>query len=257
MTERIYVTLVIPCYNETEVFEKSMPRIEAQLRKLGKPFEIILVEDQSRDDTAALVKKYCEDHPFSRAIFHPRNRGRGQSVMDGLAKARGEYCGFLDIDLEVSEKYLPKALEALEEGADVVIGNRTPKNAPAFRTLLHHGYARLMNLVLSLPFHDVNAGFKFFRTTSIQKLLPCLHEHHWFWDTEVVLKSHLAGYQVHELPVVYEKNPTKKSTVRVLNDTLHFLEKTIEYATKKGRIRKELRSLMMREKNREKPARRR
>ena len=168
MAEKMWFSLVIPCYNEETVFDASMPKIVSALKKTRKPFEIIFVDDKSKDRTAELVKRFAEKNFFTKTIFHSKNKGRGRSVMDGIKAASGTYCGFLDIDLEVSADHIPQAIEKLEQGFDVVIGSRRPQKSPWFRTLLHYIYARFMGILLGIQFSDTNAGYKFFRTGSYQ-----------------------------------------------------------------------------------------
>lgn len=243
MPNKIFFSLIIACYNEKDVFEESMLRIVSVLKRLQKPFEIILVEDKSKDHTAELVRAFAARNVFVRTIFHSKNKGRGASVMDGIKIARGPICGFLDIDLEVSVDYVPAAVKKIEGGFDIVTGNRTPKKSPLFRTFLHYAYVRFLMAALGLPVQDTNAGFKFFNTARIKKLLPFLHEHHWFWDTELLLKAYWAGFSIFELPVTYQKNPSKKSTVRLFSDSWHFFSKTLEYAKNRSKIQQELASL--------------
>ncbi len=127
MKSEVYFSLILPCYNETQIFHESMPCIEVALQKIGKPFEIILVEDKSQDETQKLIQPYCEKKPFAKAIYHAENQGRGASVMDGIWLSKGKIVGFIDIDLEVSEQFILGAIAGIENGSDMVIGNRAFK----------------------------------------------------------------------------------------------------------------------------------
>ena len=103
---KLYISLIIPCYNEGQIFEKSVEKIIKELRKLGRNWEIIFVEDKGQDKTKKSVEKFIKSIPNAQAVFHRKNEGRGKSVADGIKIAKCEICGYLDVDLEVSEKYI-------------------------------------------------------------------------------------------------------------------------------------------------------
>src|SRR5262245_23894174 len=121
-----HLSLVIACYNEEEILLESVREIREVLQGLGRPFEIIFVDDVSRDRTRALLEQIVAENPQLdiRVILHEVNRGRGATVTDGFRAARGAYTGFLDVDLEVHCRYIPSLLSALEKGADVATVRR-------------------------------------------------------------------------------------------------------------------------------------
>src|SRR5579859_6315852 len=98
------LSLILPCYNEAEHFNKSATTILSTLKKSRFDFEIIFVEDKSVDRTKKLIEQFIASHPKEplRVIYHLRNMGRGQSVIDGILKAKKNIVGFMDIDMEVS-----------------------------------------------------------------------------------------------------------------------------------------------------------
>src|SRR3990167_2995364 len=99
---KVDLSLIIHCYNEGPTFEKSVNKIIRELKKINLSWEIIFVEDKSADDTKKTVEKLTKQYKNSRAIFHKKNEGRGKSVSDGIKTAKGDICGYLDVDLEVS-----------------------------------------------------------------------------------------------------------------------------------------------------------
>ena len=86
------------------------------------------------------------------------------------------------------------------------------------RLLSHVCYRRLVQTVLDLPIADTEAGFKFFRLSTCRSLIASTQNAGWFWDTEIVHRSFHSGLTVSEHPIVFERNPAKKSTVRVFRD---------------------------------------
>src|SRR3989344_8512373 len=98
---KIDLSIIVPCYNEGPTFEDSVEKIVVVLKTQKKKWEIIFVEDNSIDDTKKTVEKLTQKYKNIRAIFHKKNEGRGKSVSDGIKTAKGNICGYLDVDLEV------------------------------------------------------------------------------------------------------------------------------------------------------------
>jgi len=222
------LSLIVTTYRETEVLAGSLPRIAAVLRGLGRPCELVFVDDGSGDGTPEWVERESRAYPdlSPRVLRHPTNRGRGQTLRTGFQAARGAYCGYLDLDLEVDASYLADAVRLLDEGADVVVGVRTyEKTRPGFdpRTFLSVGYRHLSRHVLRHRLADTETGFKFFRRDRLLPLLPAIVEGGWFFDTEVMMVSWLAGRRIAELPVVFRRRHDKVSTVKVARDVRRYL----------------------------------
>ena len=123
---RPHLSLVLACYNEAEHLLASFAEIRETLERAGRPFEVIFVDDVSRDGTRAILQEIVAAHPHLdlRVILHDTNRGRGATVTDGFRAARGEICGYLDVDLEVHCRYVPSLVQAIEKGADVATVRR-------------------------------------------------------------------------------------------------------------------------------------
>lgn len=228
------VSLVLACYNESEIFNNSVNRIIKTLSRTDYTWEIIFVEDKSRDNTAALIQKVLGKNPRLNlsAYYHQQNSGRGKTVMDGFTKAQGKYVGFIDIDLETGEWYLPKFIEALEAGADAVIAWRVYDFQfwSLSRWLASKGYVWLRKKLLGLPYQDTEGGYKFFRRNKILPLLKQVENPSWFFDTEIMAQCFKAGLKVKEVPVAFVRNKHKTSTVRLLPDTIKYLLNLIKFS---------------------------
>src|SRR5260221_8985036 len=120
------VSVVIACYNEEQTLGTSFGEIKETLESLGHPFEIIFVDDVSRDRTRAILAEIVEGNPTVdiRLLLHERNLGRGATVTDGFRAARGAIAGYLDVDLEVHSRYIPSLVRAIEKGADIATVHR-------------------------------------------------------------------------------------------------------------------------------------
>lgn len=230
MTTAPGFSLILPCYNENPVFVNSTSEILKTLDFTACDYEIIFVDDCSRDDTRALIDALLAQHPDKKLsrIFHAHNKGRGGTVTDGIRAARGEIVGYIDIDLEVHARYIPSMVLAIQEGADIAIGQRNYLFQPRSldRWILSKGYHKLSKWMLGMnEFWDTESGYKFFNRARILPVLDEIEDQRWFWDTEVMVRSALRGYKIVEIPVLFLRNYGKQSSVNALRDTLDYLKR--------------------------------
>lgn len=235
------VSLIFPCYCEEPHLARNVERVLELARTTDWKFEILLVEDKSPDGTAAIVRELAAKHPdVIRAHFHEENRGRGAAVMTGVAHARGQVMGFFDIDLEVAPDYMLPCVQAIRDGGALVVGARHYAAAKTpLRTILSRSYRLLAYAVLGIPtFVDSESGYKFFSRSAIQAVAPTIEHTGWFWDTEVVYRFLAAGYDVRTVDCEFVRDPTKRSTVRVVRDSLDYAQALRRFARKHGRLKR-------------------
>jgi glycosyltransferase involved in cell wall biosynthesis len=226
VAEPPHLSLVLACYNEAEHLEASFAEIRDTLEQARFPFEILFVDDASRDRTREILSAITAAHPRLelRTILHQTNRGRGATVTDGFRAARGAVTGYIDVDLEVHCRYIPSLVRAIDNGADVA----TLRRIYAFqlgsldRYLMSRGYSFLVRRLLDVDLADTETGYKFFRRD-------------WFWDTEFMVRAARRGLKLVEIPGAYVRRQDKTSTVRGVRDSLRYFAKLV-------RFRRELRS---------------
>ncbi|MDP2632571.1 MAG: glycosyltransferase family 2 protein [Candidatus Curtissbacteria bacterium] len=225
-------SLIIPCYDEGPTFEASVKKIISSLKKLKIPWEIIFVEDKSKDETAKKVENIVKKFENTRAIFHHKNFGRGKTVNDGIFAAKGKICGYLDVDLEISESYIPLFIKEVENGSDMVVGKRFYEVSAKsiMRFVASKFYSNLVRAFLKLEIEDTEAGYKFFRRSKILPVLRKTKDKGWFWDTEICLRASRAGLVLGQIPVLFIRRPDKKSTVKLIPDTVNYLFKIIRFS---------------------------
>jgi len=230
------LSLILPCFNEQEIFTDSLEQIIKVLNKTDWTWEIILVDDKSTDKTASLIKKALKK--YSRynisAIFHQKNLGRGKTVADGFMSSHGKILGFIDIDLETPAWYIPQFVESLNKDFDLAIAKRIYDLNPSnlLRWIFSKAYAHLVSKILNLPIVDTEAGYKFFKKSKIMPILKKCQDPHWFWDTEIVVFSLKAKLRLKSIPVVFIRRTDKTSTVRLFPDTLDYIYKLIKNYSK-------------------------
>jgi len=230
------LSVVIACYNEEETLAASFEEIRETLLHLGRPFEIVFVDDVSRDRTRAILSQLVASHPDLdlRAILHDVNKGRGATVTDGFRAARGSIVGYLDVDLEVRAWYIPALVRAIEMGADVATVRRiyALQLRSLDRYLMSRGYSFLVRRLLGVPFHDTETGYKFFRRERLLPVLDAIRDPGWFWDTEFMVRAARHGLRVDEIPGAYVRRFDKTSTVRGLQDSLRYFGKLLAFRRK-------------------------
>jgi len=227
------LSLVLACYNEAEHLRESFREIKDVLLQLNRPFEVIFVDDVSRDGTRLILKEIQETNPELdlRVILHETNRGRGNTVDDGFRAARGEIAGFLDVDLEVHARYIPSLVQAIERGADIA----TVRRIYAFqlgaldRYVMSRGYSLLVRRLLGVAIRDTETGYKFFRRERLLKVLDEIEDPGWFWDTEFMVRAERHGMRIAEIPGAYVRRGDKTSTVRGLRDSIRYFGKLLAF----------------------------
>jgi glycosyltransferase involved in cell wall biosynthesis len=236
-----YLSLVIACYNEQETLLESFAEIHDTLLELHRPFEVIFVDDVSRDRTRELLQQIVTQHPELqlKVILHEVNQGRGATVSDGFRAARGQITGYLDVDLEVHCRYIPSLLRAIEKGADVA----TLRRIYAFqlwsldRYVMSRGYSWLVRRLLRTDIRDTETGYKFFRRERLMPVLDATTDPGWFWDTEFMLRAERAGMRIQEIAGAYVRRSDKTSTLHGMRDSLKYFLRLLRFRGELERAR--------------------
>src|SRR5438552_8648383 len=188
-----YLSLLRSCYNEGDILAESFRAIRETLDGMGRPYEIVFVDDVSRDRTREILREIVAENPevSLNVILHEKNRGRGATVTDGFRAARGEIAGYIDVDLEVHPRYIPSLVRAIEKGADVAVVRRI--YAFQLRSLdryfMSRGYSFLVRKLLGVSLRDTETGYKFFRREALLPVFDAIEDPAWFWDTECMVRA--------------------------------------------------------------------
>jgi dolichyl-phosphate beta-glucosyltransferase len=203
------LSVVIPTYNEACRIGPSLELVWNYLcANYGRGgFEIIVVDDGSRDRTATLVEEFTSRGPEIRLIRLPMNRGKGAAVRAGMLAAAGEAVLFSDADLSTPIEQVEGTLRLLREGSDVVIGSRAlaqsqvlTRQAP-LRESLGRLFNRLIRACLGIPFPDTQCGFKLFRREAAREVFQRARTDGFAFDVEAILLALQLGYVIREMPV--------------------------------------------------------
>jgi glycosyltransferase involved in cell wall biosynthesis len=205
------LSVVVPAYQEGDRILENLLEIADTLASFSPSWEIVLVDDGSRDATRAEAVKAQARIPGLRVLSYPRNRGKGFALRHGARHARGDLVAFLDADLELHPQQLPVLIEILSrQGADLVVGSkRHPRSTshassqgfPLSRRILSALYFSLVKLMFRLPVRDTQAGLKLFRRHVLSDVLPAVRTTRFAFDLDLLVHAHRAGYRVAEAPV--------------------------------------------------------
>lgn len=220
----IYLSVVIPVYNESGRIRKTLPQVIQYLRARPERCELIVVDDGSTDDTADRIRELVGDTAEARVISYAPNRGKGYAVRRGMLQARGEYLLFSDADLSAPITEAERLLEPLQNGYDVVIGSRALKrewiqlHQSAFRENAGKMFNLVLRVITGLPFRDTQCGFKAFRRAAAQRIFPLQSIFGFGFDPEILYLAQKFEYRTLEVPVHWAHSEGTK--VRMLRDGL-------------------------------------
>lgn len=214
--------MVIPAYNEARRLPRYLREVTSHFDGRDELYEVLVVDDGSRDDTAARVGEMAAEHPALRCLVLPANRGKGAAVRAGMREARGALRLMADADGATPIVEVKRLEAAVQGGADLAVGSRALRDASVVvqarphRQLsgrVFHGIARLVG-VRSVV--DTQCGFKLFRAHVAEALFGALGTDGFGFDVEVLLRAERAGYRIAEVPVNWADQPDSK--VGVLKD---------------------------------------
>lgn len=221
------ISVIVPAYNEEARLSPTLEEALAYLRERCAPFELIVVDDGSRDRTSEIVAALGDEAPELRLVRLAANRGKGYAVRSGVVNSRGRRVLFMDADGATPMTELEKLQEALEAGADVAIGSRAlPGEGAEVRARLHRKViGRTFHLLVSLltvkGFRDTQCGFKLFRGEVAHDLFSRMRMNGFSFDVEVLMMARQQGYRVDEVPVSWTHQPG--SRVNLMTDSLRML----------------------------------
>jgi glycosyltransferase involved in cell wall biosynthesis len=198
LSERPALSLIFPVFNEQENIGVVLDAALDLAPKLAADFEIVVVDDGSRDGSAGVIAERVASDPRVRVLTHPSNRGYGAALRSGLREARGELVFFSDADLQFELTELEDLLHHTER-FDVVAGYRSPRRDPWGRRLLAAGWGLLVRALFDLQIRDIDCAFKVFRRPVVEAMpIESLGA---FVNTEILVRARSAGFRIHQIPV--------------------------------------------------------
>lgn len=204
------ISLVIPAFNEAAVIAQAVAEAEVALAGRFDEFEVLVIDDGSRDETAALVEAMLPDAPHTRLLRHGVNKGYGAALRTGFEAARFPLVAFTDADCQFELAEL-ETLAGLAAEYPIVAGWRVDRKDVWKRRFFSRGYNRLAGLLLGTRVRDVDCALKVFRREALAQLLP--ESRGFFVNTEMMTRARQLGFPVIEVPVTHRPRASGESKV--------------------------------------------
>lgn len=215
------LSVVVPAFNEADRLPPSLEKILAFLRASGRTFELIVVDDGSRDQTVEAVQALAHSDREIRLVRHPLNLGKGAAVRTGVLASRGAIVLFTDADLSTPIVDAEPLIEAIQAGADVAIGSRAVDrrlvevHQPIYRETMGRVFNLFVQALLLPGLHDTQCGFKAFRGDVGRELFAAMTSRGFEFDPEVLYRARRRGLLIREIAVHWRNSPdTRVSAIR-------------------------------------------
>jgi glycosyltransferase involved in cell wall biosynthesis len=219
----IELSIIVPSYNEELRLPASLGRIAAYVAASGRPTEVLVVDDGSKDRTVAVATAFADRIPNLRVLKNGENYGKGYSVRHGMLEARGKTVLFTDADLSAPIEEADKLLAAMDR-YDVAIGSRAMDRSlikvheSAFREFAGIVFNKIVRIVLRLPFVDTQCGFKAFDRERCRIIFEQQRIERFGFDPELLYLARRHGLKAVEIPVLWSHSPATK--INMMRDSI-------------------------------------
>lgn len=218
----IVLSVIIPAYNESNRIGKTLLAIDKYLSEQDYSYEILVVNDGSKDDTVEKVKKYKKLVQHLNILDNQENHGKGYVVRQGMLEAKGEYRLFMDADGSTSIDHIEKAWPLIKGDYKLIIGSRDKKDAkgarqevkqPFFKRLLGNFGNVLIQIFGVWGIWDTQNGFKVFHKDAAMEVFSRARINKWGFDIEALALARRLGYKIGKIPVYWVNDPYSHVTL--------------------------------------------
>lgn len=198
----VAVSIVVPLRDEEESIPELFHGIKEAMHRMGKPYEVIFIDDGSSDGSFQVLRGLKEKNPQVKVIRFRRNFGKSAALSVGFKEAKGKYVVTMDADLQDDPKEIPSLIEGLGDNYDLISGWKKKRYDPITKTIPSRFFNAVTARLTGIPIHDFNCGLKAYRS-EVVKELNIYGELHRYIPALV----HWAGYRVGEK--VVQHHPRK------------------------------------------------
>src|SRR3990167_7370219 len=219
----VYLSVIVPAYNEENRIQKTLQRFQEYFSTQPYNYEIIVVNDGSRDKTAEIAEYMRGEIKNLRVIDRKQNKGKGFSVREGVLKSFGKIRLFADADNATDISHFDKMRPFFDKGYDVVICSRDPKDALGAKQAVAQAWwkralGNMGNLYIqwmAVPgIWDTQCGFKAFLDYAADKIFSATKINRWAFDVEVLALAKRFGYKIGIIPANWVNDP--RSSVKFM-----------------------------------------
>lgn len=202
--EKPEVSLVMPAYNEGDMIEEVVERVDRVVRKTGLRYELIVVDDGSVDDTQRKLMNCTHNNGHVRVVGYAKNMGKGHAIKTGFACAKSDVVVFMDSDFDIDPSQISRYVEVVKR-ADIVVASKwlpqSKVDMPLIRKILSYVFNVLVKLLTGIRLSDTQTGLKAVRRKAVEKVFSKLAVRRYAFDVELLVIANLHGLRVVELPV--------------------------------------------------------
>ena len=212
--EKIYLSVIIPAYNEEKRIPDTLVKIEAFLKKQHFNSEILVVDDGSTDKTVQVSQAL--DMKRLRVIKNPRNMGKGAATRNGIMNAVGELMLFSDADLSTPIEEVCQLIQAIKDGDDVAIGSRALPESdivihqPWYREMMGRVFNIVVQVLVLKGIKDTQCGFKLFKAEVARTVFNEQKLSGFAFDVELLMLTRRHGWKIAEVPVKWYNSPASR-----------------------------------------------
>ncbi len=225
-----FLSVIIPAYNEAKRLPLTLIDVDKHLSQQEYSYEIIVVNDGSKDATAEIVERFKPLIENLKLIDNKENHGKGAVVRQGMLAARGNWRVFMDADNSTSITEFNKMMPYIDQGHEVIIGSRAVRGAkmnppqPIYKRLMGRLGNYFIQLMVLKGIKDSQCGFKCFSEEAASRIFPIIKINRWGFDIEALALARAMDYDVKEVPVYWVNDPrthvSLRSYIQVLGETL-------------------------------------
>lgn len=207
------LSVFFPAYNEEQNISSTVQKAEKVLDKLFQNYEILIVDDGSKDRTSEISKNLGNRNKKIKLIQHKENKGYGAALISGLYSSKYQWIVFTDADGQFDFSELPRLLEKQQAtNADLVIGQYINRKVSFMRKINTIIWQILIHLIFGLKVKDIDCGFKLISKRVLDKIPRLESQRGAFISTEFLVKAKLAGFKIVEIPVYHYPRKQGKAT---------------------------------------------
>jgi len=192
------ISVIFPVYNESFIIEQTLRNYIAELINRVDDIEFIVYEDGSTDDTKAVLERLSEELPI-KVYMNGERQGYQQSLKNAMSYASKPWLFVVDSDYQFAAIDFWK-LEHLRKDNDIILGVKSPRKDPIYRIVLAWGYNILLRWFFKVPYKDMDTGFRIYRTSVVDEILPSVR-HMSFFNAEFVIRAHFRKFRIVQIPV--------------------------------------------------------
>lgn len=207
------LTVVMPVYNEQDAIVQAIADVQVHVLDLVEGAELVVVDDGSRDGTAALLDGIARNDARVRVI-HQANAGHGGAIMTGLTAAAGEYVFLVDSDRQIPLDRFADAWDAVQRGHDAVFGVRRHRNDPALRLYLTRVIRAAVSMVFGVRLDDANVPYKLLRRSVWEDARPYIPPDTLAPSLFLAIVASLRGKKILENEVPHHRRDTGEVSIR-------------------------------------------